>query len=103
MGSLSDDLPTEAELQEAARFAMRCRMLFRRGDGWARVLICSRTLLDKAGVQGWPEKDDLEHQVATIAFALIAARRCARQLAENDPERIESEQLLDKIVGFVWA
>lgn len=104
MPTLGGEEVSDADLQEAGAFAIRVRMLIRTPESWAKIMGCAENLIDAAGVRNWPKDEGNPiYEVSTVAFAIIAARRCARKLPPGDIARVESDKLLDKLVGLVWA
>ena len=87
---------TEADLEQAAWFALRMRKGIRSPSLWRDVIKGAEALLELAGATEKPKGD-----VALLAVAYLGARRCARQLPPDAPERIECEQLLDHLASMI--
>jgi hypothetical protein len=89
---------SEANMEQAAWFALRMRHAIRNPEIWRNVIMGAKTLLELSGAR---VEDNPEDDVALLAVAYIAARRCARELPPADPLRVECEELLDGLASMV--
>jgi hypothetical protein len=89
---------SETDIKQAAWFALRMRHEIRSPKIWRDVIMGATTLIELSGGKA---EDNPEDDVALLAVAFMAARRCARELPPADPLRVECEQLLDGLASMV--